>query len=173
MRSVMQVPGVSLQWKQRHLTTPAFELLEGDEVFATLKFRNSFGTYAEGTTAEGSWSFKSQGFIKTHVTIREKGSENNIGVFHTNTWSEGGTLELPDGKKYQANSNFWHARYEFTDEAGNTIMQFTNIGGFKLHARLELFPPAKSLQETPWMILLGWYLAVMTSRDGEMVAAMF
>jgi hypothetical protein len=83
----MQVPGVSLQWKQPHLTTPAFELLEGDEVFATLKFRNSFGTYAEGTTAEGSWSFKSQGFIKTHVTTGKR-QLKQYWRHPTNTWSE-------------------------------------------------------------------------------------
>ena len=173
MRSLLQISSSPLYWKQPKLMEPAFELKYSEEILATLKFRNSFGSLAEGTVAEGTWSFKRQGFMKTSVTVREKGKEANIAVFHNNTWSDGGTLELPDGRKYQANSNFWHSEFEFTDETGKSVIRFVNIGGFKLHAQLDLMPSAKALPEMPWMVLLGWYLAVMTSRDGEMVASLF
>jgi hypothetical protein len=171
MRSIMQHTGLSMQWKQPHLMEPAFELKYSEEVLASLRFKNSFGSYAEGAISEGEWSFKTKGFLSTQVIIRVKGSEKNVALYRNNTWSGGGTLEFPDGRKYQANSNFWHAQFEFTDESGETLIRFTNIEGFKLHAQLELLPAAYKLQETPLLVLLGWYLAVMTSRDGEMVAA--
>jgi hypothetical protein len=169
----MQLYGIPMQWKQPHLMEPAFELKSNEEVIATLRFKNSFGSYAEGVIAEEEWSFKRQGFLSTQVPVRVKGSDTNVAVFRNNTWSGGGTLEFPDGRKYQANSNYWHAQFEFTDESGDPLIRFTNIGGFKLHSQLDFFPSAQKIREAPMMILLGWYLAVMTSRDGEMVAALF
>jgi len=173
MRSIIGISASPIVWKQPKMMEPAFELKYSEEVLGTLRFKNSFGSLAEGVMAEGKWTFKRQGFLKTQVTIRQDGNPGNIAVYFTNTWSQGGTLELPDGRKYQANSNFWHSQFEFTDLQEHPILRFTNIGGFKLHARLEILPAAKELPEIPWMVLLGWYLAVMTSRDGEMVAAMF
>lgn len=173
MRSIIGIPASPIVWKQPKLMEPAFELRYSEEILGTLRFKNSFGSLAEGTMAEGKWTFKRLGFLKTHVTIRKTDDQRNIAIFNNNTWSQGGTLELPDGRKYQANSNFWHSQFEFTDIQEKPIIRFTNIGGFKLHAQLEILPGAKDLADTPWMVLLGWYLAVMTSRDGEMVAAMF
>jgi len=173
MRSLLQISSSPLIWKQPRLTEPFFELKYSEEVLATLRFNNSFGSLATGTAAEGEWSFKRLGFMKTYITIREKGKDANIAVFQNNTWSGGGTLEFPDGRKYRANSNFWHSEVEFTDEEDKPLIRYINIGGFKLHAQLELMPSAKELPEMPWMVLLGWYLAVMTSREGEMVAAIF
>ena len=173
MRSIIGISASPIVWKQPKLMEPAFELRFSEEILGTLRFKNSFGSLAEGTMAEGKWSLKRLGFLKTHVTIRQADDQRNVAVYFNNTWSQGGTLELPDGRKYQANSNFWHSQFEFTDMQENPILRFTNIGGFKLHAQLEILPLGKDLTEIPWMVLLGWYLAVMTSRDGEMVAAMF
>jgi hypothetical protein len=173
MRSLLQISSAPLLWKQPKLMEAAFELKYSEEVLATLKFKNSLGSLATGTVAEGVWTFKRQGFLKTYVTIRQHGVESNIAVFHNNTWSEGGTLELPDGRKYPANSNFWNSKFEFTDEPGEPYLRYTNIGGFKLHSQMDILPAARNNQDTPWMVLLGWYLAVMNSRDGEMVAALF
>ena len=173
MKSLLSIGPVPLTWNQPHLLEPYFELRTDGEVIGTLKFRNSFGSLAEGTTAKGNWSFKRQGFLKTIVTIRKTGYEENLAVYFNNTWSEGGTLQIPSGKKYFANSNFWHAQFEFTDESGTPCIRYTNISGFKLHSGMEILAPAITLEATPWMVLLGWYLAVMNSRDGEMVAAMF
>lgn len=173
MRPLSQVHGTPFFWKQPHLMESVFELKSNEEIIGILKFRNGFGSRAYGNVAEGEWTFKRLGFVHTYVTIRKNGEANNQAIFRNNTWSGGGTLEFPDGRKFQANSNYWHALFEFRNEAGESIMRFTNIGGFKMHAQLDLFPPSKSLEETSMMALLGWYLAVMISRDGEMVAAVF
>ncbi|MBK7172208.1 MAG: hypothetical protein IPH84_03005 [Bacteroidales bacterium] len=173
MRSLTQLVGLPLQWRQPHLMAPAFELKYSEEVLATLVFKNSFGSLAEGTIAEGTWTFKREGFLNTHVTVRLKDNPTNMGIFRNNTWSGGGTLQLADGRLFQANSNFWHSQFEFTNEAGMALIRYTNISGFKLHSQLDILKPAAETPEMPWMVVLGWYLAVMTSRDGEMVAALF
>ncbi|HNX43957.1 MAG TPA: hypothetical protein PLJ84_03290 [Bacteroidales bacterium] len=173
MEKISDFCGRELQWMQPRMTEPYFELKAADEKVASLKFKNAFGSFAEGTFAGGIWTFKRQGFLSSVVTIREKGYENNLAVYRNNTWSEGGTLEIPDGVKYKVNSNYWNEQFEYTGESGNLLIQCTKISGFKLHARLEIFPDACELDKYPWMLLLGWYLAVMSSREGEFMAGLF
>ena len=84
-----------------------YELRADDEVIATLRFRSSFGTFATAESADGCWTFKRIGFWKTKATIRACGSETEIAFFKNNTWSGGGTLELSDGRKFQATTNLW------------------------------------------------------------------
>lgn len=171
MKRISEFSGKPLQWKQPHVTSAAFELKSNEELLATLKFSNAFGSLATGECADGSWTFKRVGFLNTHVSIRVAGTENDIAVYRNSTWSQGGTLELPDGRRINANSNFWHSQFEFTGESGDPILRFTNIGGFKLHAELEFLPPAALLTELPWIVILGWYLTVMMYHDGGVIAA--
>lgn len=171
MKSLIQNKASSLEWRQPHLMEPLFELKGDGELYASLKFSNSFGSLATGITAEGEWTFKRLGFLSTMVTVRAKGSQQNLVIYRNNTWSGGGTLEYPDGRKVQVNSNFWQSRYEFRDESGIEMLQFVNIGGFRLHSQLLIGKETINSPDLPWLVLLGWYLAVMTSREGEMVAA--
>jgi hypothetical protein len=171
MKRITDFKGIRMQWKQPHLTTSAYELKSNDELLATLKFNSAFGSLATGECADGKWTFKRVGFLNTHVSIRVAGTENDIAVFRNSTWSQGGTLEFPDGRRFNANSNFWHSKFEFTDENGEPIVRFTNIGGFKLHAELEILSAAGGLAQLPWIIILGWYLTVMMFHNDSAVAA--
>lgn len=173
MTTISQLTGTGLHWKQPHMNEPSFELTGNEGALAKLHFKNSFGSYAEGEVDGQVWTFKRQGFLNTYVAVRKKGAEANIAVYKNNTWSGGGTLELPDGRKYPANSNFWSDRFEFSSESGKPLIQYTHITGFKLHAQLEVLPGAALLDDIPWILLLGWYLAVMASREGELVAGLF
>lgn len=171
MKRISEFSGGPLQWKQPHLTSAAFELKSNEELLATLKFSNAFGTLATGECADGAWTFKRIGFLNTHVSIRIAGTENDIAVYRNSTWSQGGTLELPDGRRYKANSNFWHSQFEFTGKNDEPLIRYTNIGGFKLHAQMELLKPAIELKELSWIVILGWYLTVMMNHDAGVVAA--
>ena len=173
MKTTTDLFGKDLQWQQPRLTEPLFQLRKGEEIIANLKFKNAFGSYAEGTLNENTWTFKTQGFLKTHATIREKGRDENVALYRNNTWSEGGTLELPGNVQLTANSNYWDEQFEFVGPAGQKIMQFTTISGMKLHANFRLPEMSEFVMKYPWMILLGWYLVVMISRDGEIVPGLF
>ena len=173
MRSIINLADSPLLWKQPHVMEPSFELRFNDELLAGLKFRNSFGSLAEGVVSEGSYTFKREGFLNTHVTVRQSGVLSNLAIYRNNTWSGGGTLIMNDGRQFKANSNFWDSQFEFISANDTPIIRFTNIGGFKLHSQLDIMKEAHKLPELPWMVLLSWYLAVMTSRDSEMVAALF
>lgn len=161
-----------LKWVQPHTMKMEYELRSGETVAAALNFRSSWGSLATATSGDGTWTFKRVGFWQTRATVRAEGSDKDLAVFHNATWSSGGTLEFPDGRKYLANTNFWSTRYEFKTEVGEPLISFVKIGGLlHMSADVEIHPAALQIPEMPWMVMLGWYLAVMMFMDSAAATA--
>jgi len=172
MKHVRDLAGLELTWVQPAALKLDFELRDGDEVVATLRFRSTFGSFATVETADGTWTFKRMGFFVTRVTICPAGSDDAIATFRNNTWSAGGTLELSGGRELHANSNFWGSRYEFKFGEEEFQVRFTRIrGALHLSSTLEISADAATLPELPWLVALGWYLVVMMSSDAAAGAA--
>lgn len=164
--------GRRLKWVQPHALKMEYELHADDAVAATLNFRSAWGSFAAATSGDGAWTFKRVGFWQTRVTVRAEGADQELAVFRNNTWSGGGTLELPDGRKYPANTNFWSTRYEFKTEGGDSLVSFVKIEGLlHLSAEVELHPLARTVPEMPWVVMLGWYLTVMMFMDSASASA--
>lgn len=172
MLKLTELIGQELKWVQPHALKMEYELRAGEMVAGTLHFRSSFGSFATAASADGTWTFKRVGFWQTKVTVRASGAETDLAVFRNNTWSAGGTLELPDGRKYPANTNFWATQYEFKTEAGEALVSYRKIGGMlHMSSLVEIHPLAKVVVEMPWIVLLGWYLTVMMYMDSAAAAA--
>ena len=172
MRQMAEFVGRKLQWTQPSALKMEYELCADEELVATLRFKSSFGSLATAESAEGCWTFKRVGFFRTHVTIRACGTDTELAIFRPNTWSSGGTLELPDGRKYLASTNFWQTKYDFRTENGDALIHFEKIGGLlHMSAAVEITPQAISVRELPWLSALGWYLSVMLHMDSAAVAA--
>jgi len=172
MMKMAELIGQELKWIQPHALKMEYELYVGNMVAATLRFRSSFGSFATATSADGSWTFKRVGFWQTKVTVRSSVAETDLAFFKNNTWSGGGTLEFPDGRKYLANTNFWATQYEFKTEAGEALVSYKKIGGMlHMSSGVEIHTLAKDIVEMPWMVLLGWYLTVMMYMDSAAVVA--
>ena len=171
MIKMAELIGRELQWLQPRAMKMEYELRAGDMIAATLRFRSSFGSFATAASADGNWTFKRVGFWQTKVTVRESGAETDLVVFKNNTWSGGGTLELPDGRKYPANTNFWATQYEFRTETGEALISYKKIGGMlHMSSGVEIHALTKEVTEMPWMALLGWYLTVMMYMDSAAAA---
>ena len=172
MKKILDLIGRELKWVQPHATKMDFELRDGDEVAAALRFRSLFGSFATAESADGVWTFKRIGFFQTKVTVRALGSETDIGVFKNNTWKDGGTLELPDGRTYPADTNYWATKCSFKTESGITLIGFQKIGGvLHMSSSVQIHEPARTIAELPWMSLLGWYLTVLMHVDKMAMAA--
>ena len=153
--------------------TRYFELhASGDEeALATLTFLTMFGSLAKGLSDDGCWTFKRAGFIRTYVTVRDWQEQEDLAIFRNNTWAGGGTLELADGTRYVANSNFWQTRYDIrtTDEV--PLVTFERIGGLlHLSSDVIVHEQARRVRELPWLVMLGWYLTVMHHGDSAVVS---
>ncbi len=170
MKRLSEVTGLPLQWMQPSAWREAYELRAGDDLVATLRFRSTFGSFATAETAGDCWTFKRVGFWKTRVTVRLCEAGEDLAVFHNNTWDGGGTLELADGRRYLASTNFWQTRYELQTEAGDPLLRFDIGGVFRQSAGVIVEPAAVRLAELPLLITLGWYLAVMMHQDSSAAA---
>ena len=160
-----------LRWQQPRALREEYELLAGDEMIGTLKFRSMFGSFATAESADGCWTFKRVGFLKTRVTIRACGAEEELALFRNSTWRGGGTLELPAGRTYRANVNLWASRYEFRTEERTPLLTFRTGGIIHASATVQVHDAARSLAELPWLVMLGWYLCVMLRRDSVAAAS--
>ena len=166
MRRIADLYGQRLKWEQPSALKMAYEMRTADgELAATLRFRSSFGSFATAESADGCWTFKRVGFWQTKVTVRPCGSDDDIAVFKNNTWSGGGTLELSDGRTFQATTNFWQSKFGFETEAGEKLIQFETGGLLRLSATVEIQASAVTIDELPLMVMLGCYLIVMMQSD--------
>lgn len=173
MKKIAEMIGQELEWVQPSALKMKYELHAGEELTATLRFRSSFGTFATAESADGCWTFKRVGFWKTRATIRSCNSDTELGLFQNNNWSGGGTLELPDGRKLRATTNMWQTNLEFKTEAGETIVGFRVGGLVHLSAKVEIQPHAAAMSELPWVVMFGWYVAVMMYMDSASTAGSF
>lgn len=172
MKRIQDLAGRELKWTQPRAMKREFDLVDEDEVVARLNFRSGFGSFATAQAAQGIWTFKRVGFWKPRVTVRADGSETEIAVFENNTWSAGGTLHLADSRAYRASTNFWMTSFEFQGIDDQPLVRFRKVGGmFHLSCKVEIEPAGARLEELPWLVALGWYLAIKMHDDSAGGAA--
>ena len=172
MKKIADLINCELKWIQPAALKMHYELHAGEELAARLAFRSSFGSFAMGQSADGCWTFKRVGFFQTRLTIRACDDEIDIAMFRNNTWSGGGTLKLPGGRKLLATTNLSQTNLEFRTEAGEVLLRFKSAGLIHLSSRVEILPEAIGLTELPWLVMLGWYLIVMLYNDSAAIVAM-
>jgi hypothetical protein len=161
---------MSLRWVQPRALQPTYELRAGEQVAATLVFCSAFSSLATGESADGCWTFKRLGFVKT--TVRTRGSKTDIALLRNSCWGSGGWLEMSDGRRFPARTNVWATRYQLLTEAGGPLVTFSHIGGLlRLSGNVVVHEAARSMPELPWLVLLGWYQAVLMYRDSAVAVA--
>ena len=157
---IQNFPGEQLTWTQPHLFGSDYELHRGDQVIGTLRFRSSWGSLATAEIDGGCWTFKRLGFLQTRVSIKACAAEADLGIFRNNTWSGGGTLELPGGGLIQANTNFWHSRYEFAAAGDQPLIRYRTERGFVSPDKWRFFRPPSEWPNCPgWRCSVGTWLS--------------
>ena len=171
MKNLAEVVTRELRWAQPRALHAEYELTASGELAGRLEFHSAWGTKAFAESSEGVWTFKRTGFWQQTASIRKEGSDEDLAVFKNNTWQNGGTLTFSNGREVRATTNFWSTQLEFQDGAGMPMVRYHYGGVFKLHAEVEVTAAARSLPETPLLVLFGWYLALMLHRDAAGTAA--
>ena len=142
-------------------------------MLATLRWREVFGSLAEGETTTGHWTFKYCGFFRPRVTVRPAGQDVDAAVFMRTQWGGSGLVEFPDGRKFRwFRTSFWSATYTFAELHGATLLQFQlDPNWLGTSAKLEIKPAAKGLPELSLLALLGWYLLILRNRNSSATVA--
>ncbi len=178
MRPLSDAGGGSLEWREPQTAERRFELRGGEELFATLAFKSSFGTLATAETASGRWTFKRMGFLNPRVTVRAEGAGGELAVYHPNLWRDG-LLSCADGRAYPFRPvNFWASRWAFCSPGGSPLVTFhpgpekpTLSDLFTSQAMVEVAPSASADPHLPLLVTLGWYLMLLHRDDAGAVAA--
>jgi hypothetical protein len=155
----------SLRWIQPSVVDRAYELRHADDTVGTLVFRSAFGSFATGRTAEGCWTFKRVGFWQTQATVRVEGATSDLAIFEHSTWRGGGTLRLIGGRSIRVTTRLWQSKIEFLMPEDRVLFRYLTDGFLRQQSDLQVLPPLQAMPDMPWLLLFGWYLALMMHED--------
>jgi len=171
MPRLSELVGRELQWVQPSGTKQYYELQTGDVAVCTLHMDSSFNSRAAAVNADGSWDFDRKGFWQRESFIFDANGEE-LARYKANTWRQGGTLVLPNGRTYIVKSNFWSTQFFVTTYDEQMLISITKIGGvFHYSGWVEIHSLAKNLPELPWLVPFAWYLVMLQYRDSAAAAA--
>lgn len=156
-------------WKRAGRGRRSFKLENPSGTIATLRFRRALSSLGEAKAREGEWTFKRVGFLRPRVTVREAGSDADIGLFHASLGGDG-KLEMADGSSFTRSSRgFWHARRVWRDARGNEVMVVEPKSVLASTATVTLGDASKG---TPVALLacLGYYLTVLAAEEDASTA---
>jgi hypothetical protein len=170
--SLGQTAGHELEWRQPEMMRRFFELADGGQQVASLRFESGFGSLATGNCGQGSWTFKRSGFLSPKVSVREAATGNESAVF-TPGWSGSGWVAFRAGVRYQLRStNFWRTEWAFEAEDGSVLVTLEGRPHlFKQGGVVTVAELAASVAETPVLLLLMWYVRVLMHEDAAAGAA--
>lgn len=171
MKAIREFAGQPLLWVQPRAMKQRFELRCGDEVLAVMQWQSSWRSGATAETAEGSWSYKRQGF-RQQVIIQSNGADLLTPTL-SRRWTGSATLSFPDGHSYLwKRSGFWGIKRAWTTPEGTPMLGFkTKYGLLKTGGEVAIAPFAASLPELPLLMTLGFYLMVTEMRDAAATAS--
>jgi hypothetical protein len=182
MKPIIEAEHDNLTWFQPKAMHQFYELRSENDLFGTVNFPKTFGSFAEAESADGKWTFKRIGFFQIKITIRKAGSDTDLAVFKPKWTGYAGSIEFADGKEFHwQSSNFFASKFELHDSNGTVLFSFRHgvddpklKDWFKSQARVEINETAKQFPETSLLVLFCWYLIVvlqMESSAGAVAAA--
>lgn len=151
-----------LLWVQPGLLARSWELRDSDDIVATLEWKSSYQAAAVGVTADGSWSLRLDGFIRSSVTLSRLDGDQPDVVFRALP-SFNGTLELPGERVFSWDSNFWLTKWIWSSDEGLDLMRMTRNLSLRTEGGLEWDPRMSDIDELPRLAILGWYLIILVS----------
>jgi hypothetical protein len=172
MRTIAELTGTELKWQQRGDFKLDYELLAEGEPAATLRFRSTSGSLATAESDDGCWTFKRVGIWQVRVTTRPCGSDADIASFRYDGRSGDGVLTLSDNRKYLAHTTAWASSYDFRTDVGEPLIRLKSEGMMRHSGSVEILPVGVTvLAGIPWLVMLIWYLTVITYIDAGAAAS--
>ncbi len=171
MKAIREFAGLPLLWVQPKAMKQQFELHCGDEVLAVMRWQSSWRSGATVETAEGSWSFRRQGFWQ-QVIIESAWGGAALPTLRRR-WTGSATLSFPDGHSYLWQRNgFWGIKRVWSTVEGVPLVSLKARSGFlKTGGEVAIQPFAAALPELALLVTLGWYLVIMEARDAAAAAS--
>ena len=160
-----EVDAAELEWHQPALGRK-FELSSPTGLHGRLEFQKLAGSLALGTTARGSWSFKRQGMLKSHVSVCLAGSDEPFATYEPHFSGQKGSLKYAGGQflEFRA-TNFFNTEWQWITPAGDGLIGFRQKGMLKPHALVYLGEDALQRVDLDLLLLLGFYVLILLQQD--------
>jgi hypothetical protein len=173
MRAIQEAAPSNLSWQQPRALKAEYELRAGDELLATLRKSGAFGMPMEAEIGAFRFTLKTEGFVRSRITVREAGATGEPAIFGRAGFLGKGQLALPDGRSYRWKmASFWGGRWAFVDDSDRPLVSFTSRNRFlRAGCDVEIAPGALARPELPILVVLGWYLLLRMQEDSAATAA--
>jgi len=165
MKKLSDYIGSELKIFQNSILKRDFELKSSDDLIARLYYPKIISDLAELTVSEETYEFYRPNFFSRDVGIRKKGYQNPFAHFKNNFWGSKGVLELPRG--IRLNMKFGFFRRQADIYLGENELLVSILNKFSIKERCEVVIEKRSeiIDEYPWIIMLGFYLAQLMKRN--------
>ena len=167
MKSLSDYIGHELLIFQKSIWKRDFELRAGDELIARLYYTKFFSDLAELTIQDKTYEFYRPSVFNRDVDIREKGYQNPSAHFKNNFWGSKGVLELPRGSRLNMKFGFFRKQAEIYLGENDLLITISSRFSFKERSEVIIEKRSEVIDEHPWIIMLGFYLAQLMKRNGN------
>lgn len=164
MRKMSNYLGEELKIFQNSIWRREFELRSGNELIARLFYPKFFSDPAELNIWEESYEFYCPKFFKRDVDIRKKGYQNPFASFKNNFWGSKGVLELPRGVKLNIKTGYFRKQSEMYLRENEPLITIFSKFSIKEKSLVVIEKRSEVIDDHPWIIMFGFYLAVLLRR---------
>lgn len=165
-RTIRDLAGRTVVWRQPSQLRQEYEMVAGEEIVATLRWRKNVGTTAVARSPDGTWTFKAAGFLNPRVTVRLPTSDYDFAVFRARNTGEGELEAMADQRFIWRCVNFWQNTWAFFNPQGERLLQLrAEPSGAKTTGILTIEPKSAQHPESGYLVVLGWYLLVLMAGD--------
>ncbi|MBI3005797.1 MAG: hypothetical protein HYY49_10345 [Ignavibacteriales bacterium] len=167
MRTIVSMVGRELQWIQPSIFRRSYELRSADILVAKLEWLKFFGMAARGESAEGAWIFDKSGIWKPTIAVRKLEEETPIIAFVEKWFGKKQPIVLAGGETLTLQSDLFAWKSSLVTDTGEPLLVVKRHGLFSSMYDVELRRRGASYQEFPWLVLLTWYLALLSRRRAQ------
>jgi len=165
MKKLSDYLGEELRIFQKSIWKREFELKSGEEVISILIYPKFFSNFAEINIQNESYEFYRPRLFSRDVDIRKKDYQNPIASFKNNLWGRKGVLELPGGTRVTIKFGFFRKQAELYFGEGELLVSILSSFSMKERSRVIIEKRSDIIDEYPWVIMLGFYLAQLMKRN--------
>ena len=175
MRDIKNLKGSSLRWLRLGWIKSSYELMDDEgETYATLDWKGVFSEKALLSTAYGDYELRWRGLIRRHVPIVDTASGQEVGRLNLGI-RDSGTFLIESGTRFRFKcTSMWRSRFAVLDDVGDTVATLGFTGWLSIGrtgGKVWLGPAAIRGRELLVLIAVGWYAAVVISRESAAAAA--